>query len=401
MATFILTWNPRRWSWEDLDREAVEIRAGRRVTRMWSTGNTRNVKPGDRLFLLKQGESPTGFVATGTAASAVSDLPHHDPAKAARGETALRVLVEFDAIENPRLRRPLGPAEVSDPLRSSIKWNAAASGFELENHAAAQLEAAWREHLTKIPADLFDTSKVYTREGIHQLLGLEPITGGNWFTGYHKHDGEWFLFPTIGGPGRTGHNYDNRWEGQRLRWWGKTDSHIGQPSVQDLLASGSRVRLFTRDDSRAPFTYHGLVRPAEVTESIPILVLWESVHEPPAPPIISMPGEIEPTVAYREGRLRQVVVNVYERSPQARRQCIDRWGTSCAACGLDMGSRYGDVAEGFIHVHHLNPLAARAAEYEVDPVNDLRPLCPNCHGVTHLKEPPFTIDEVRRMLRSL
>ena len=34
----------------------------------------------------------------------------------------------------------------------------------------------------------------------------------------------------------------------------------------------------------------------------------------------------------------------------------------------------------------------------VDPVRDLRPVCPNCHVVIHLRHPPRAIEEVRAML---
>ena len=41
----------------------------------------------------------------------------------------------------------------------------------------------------------------------------------------------------------------------------------------------------------------------------------------------------------------------------------------------------GREAEGYIHVHHLRGLSDVGGEYVVDPVNDLRPVCPNCHAV--------------------
>src|SRR5690606_12198558 len=82
----------------------------------------------------------------------------------------------------------------------------------------------------------------------------------------------------------------------------------------------------------------------------------------------------------------------------ARRACLEHWGTRCAACGVDLGERYGPIAAGFIHVHHLRPLAELGEGYEVDPVADLRPLCPNCHGVVHLRTPPLTIEELRALL---
>ena len=45
-------------------------------------------------------------------------------------------------------------------------------------------------------------------------------------------------------------------------------------------------------------------------------------------------------------------------------------------------------------------LRAGGADYEVDPVRDLRPVCPNCHAVLHRREPPYSLDEVREFLQA-
>ena len=54
---------------------------------------------------------------------------------------------------------------------------------------------------------------------------------------------------------------------------------------------------------------------------------------------------------------------------------------------------------GVIHVHHLIPLSSVDADYEVDPVRDLRPVCPNCHVVLHHREPPYSLEEARQFLQ--
>lgn len=86
---------------------------------------------------------------------------------------------------------------------------------------------------------------------------------------------------------------------------------------------------------------------------------------------------------YFEGHVKQVVVNKYERSSIARRKCIEAHGPNCAICKINFGERYGDFAEGFIHVHHLKPLHTIASSYVVDYENDLIPVCPNCHAMIH------------------
>jgi predicted HNH restriction endonuclease len=45
-------------------------------------------------------------------------------------------------------------------------------------------------------------------------------------------------------------------------------------------------------------------------------------------------------------------------------------------------------------------LASIGKEYVVNPVKDLRPVCSNCHAVIHLRQPPYSIDEVKHMLQS-
>lgn len=112
------------------------------------------------------------------------------------------------------------------------------------------------------------------------------------------------------------------------------------------------------------------------------------------------PDEVAVQSKYVEGAVRSVVVNAYERNPVARARCIAAHGAVCAVCGFSFKLFYGDAADGYIHVHHLRPLATLAQEYEVDPVNDLRPVCPNCHAVIHLANPPYTIEQVQAMLQS-
>ena len=110
------------------------------------------------------------------------------------------------------------------------------------------------------------------------------------------------------------------------------------------------------------------------------------------------PDEVRAPERVPEGAVRQVSVNAYERNPRARARCIEAHGTACCVCGTDLGAVYGDVARGFVHVHHLRPLSEIAGEYEVDPVHDLRPVCPNCHAVIHIGGENRSLEEVKQML---
>lgn len=100
-----------------------------------------------------------------------------------------------------------------------------------------------------------------------------------------------------------------------------------------------------------------------------------------------------------EGAVTQIAVNRYERDPKARRACIEHFGLSCQICHTNFAQAYPGIGEGFIHVHHLVPLSSIGRSYQVDPIRDLVPVCPNCHAMLHRRDPPYSPDEVRGIFR--
>ena len=101
-----------------------------------------------------------------------------------------------------------------------------------------------------------------------------------------------------------------------------------------------------------------------------------------------------------EGRTIEVLQSRYERDPRLRHKCLEFYGYDCTICDMNFAERYGNEAEGLIHVHHLHPLSEVKAVHEVDPIRHLRPVCPNCHLLIHRQVPAYTIDEVKAMLRN-
>lgn len=110
------------------------------------------------------------------------------------------------------------------------------------------------------------------------------------------------------------------------------------------------------------------------------------------------PGE-EDDPTYVEGAVRVHISTRYERDQEARNACIEHYGASCVVCAFDFGKVYGELGEGFIHVHHLLPISAVGGSHEVDPVVDLRPVCPNCHAMLHKRTQPLTIEELQDALQ--
>ncbi|MFJ5623388.1 HNH endonuclease [Peribacillus loiseleuriae] len=112
-----------------------------------------------------------------------------------------------------------------------------------------------------------------------------------------------------------------------------------------------------------------------------------------------MAEEVSSNSTYFEGSVQKVLVNKYERNSKARQDCLKHYGYNCIVCDFNFEKAYGELAKGIIHVHHIKPLHEITNKYEVDPIKDLRPVCPNCHSVIHSRRPQYDIEELREILK--
>jgi 5-methylcytosine-specific restriction protein A len=227
---------------------------------------------------------------------------------------------------------------------------------------------------------MFQPGFTYTKNDIYRLLAVPPeIQRGAWDTGLRFYDNDAFVFANVEIAGRTGHNYGNHWDGDELIWFGLTDSHTSQPTIQKLLNPSGRILIFTRTVDRAPFYYEGEGTALHCLGERPVCIVWGLKGLP-----TKYPDEVAITYGLSEGAAKSVLVNRFERNIAARRACL---------------AHYGDLGKGFIHVHHLVPLASIGHEYILDPVHDLRPVCPNCHAMLHRTTPPLSIDTLQQQIR--
>jgi 5-methylcytosine-specific restriction enzyme A len=72
-----------------------------------------------------------------------------------------------------------------------------------------------------------------------------------------------------------------------------------------------------------------------------------------------------------------------QRDRRNRELAIKYHGLTCFGCGFNFGDVYGSLGEGFIEIHHLNPLHQNDDEVVINPRKDLIPLCSNCHRMIH------------------
>lgn len=268
--TFLLTYNIDKWQWDNFEQAQKSLMDEGRYIDSWSCGNSKKLRTGDRIFLIKLGKEPRGIMASGLVFDSVYEAPHWNEDRRVNGELTNYVNVDFDVIRNPVSNDMLLMEQLKE-IDSQFKWSSQSSGIEIPEHIASKLEILWRE-----------------------------MTGSN---------------------------------------------------IENL----SRNEIGT-----------------------------EEIFYPER---------------YTEGALTQITVNKYERNVKARKACLEKYGYICKVCNENLADKYGELGKEFIHVHHIVPLNEIKKEYKINPITDLIPLCPNCHAIIHRKNPAYTPDEIKAILR--
>jgi 5-methylcytosine-specific restriction protein A len=125
----------------------------------------------------------------------------------------------------------------------------------------------------------FFVDKEYTKKDIYKIIGISQDTyGGNWDTGYNQYKEDFFIFSNIGMPGRTGHDYDNRFEGSLFHWYAKNNTKIYNPQIQLLLNPPGYIYVFYRFDNSKPFTFAGTAIPFSSQNTTPVQITWKIMN---------------------------------------------------------------------------------------------------------------------------
>jgi len=92
---------------------------------------------------------------------------------------------------------------------------------------------------------------------------------------------------------------------------------------------------------------------------------------------------------FSEGDRYELTLSAVERNPSVRRNAIKHYGLKCYACDLT------PKTSNQIDVHHLDPIAEGQRQTIME---DVIPLCANCHRLAHSERPPLTIEEIKSVL---
>ena len=152
-------------------------------------------------------------------------------------------------------------------------------------------------------------------------------------------------------------------------------------SLFKLQQKLSNTLNLTYDDLKK----HGLTSNLQSVISINGILLDYILNEIAGITLEASPEFLPKCGTYKEGSTMQVTINKYERNREAREKCIKVNGCYCNICGFNFEEIYGEVGKNFIHVHHLVPLSEIGESYIINPIEDLIPVCPNCHAMLHKK----------------
>lgn len=207
--------------------------------------------------------------------------------------------------------------------------------------------------------------------------------------------------------------WDNRTEGNttlilsedwKVRRGRKSSAYDeSRENIRLIEEEGYKLKTFPMEHSDGAKDESG-IGPAKIGKLIPILTdkklirIGNNWYASDGVASNIIPEEIENPSKYIEGASKTIAVNAYERNRKARTKCLNHHGHACTACRFDFSERYGEIGQGFIHVHHLKPLSEIRAEYELDPIRDLVPVCANCHAIIHCRTPALTIEELKEHL---
>ncbi|WP_083837693.1 HNH endonuclease [Brachybacterium squillarum] len=170
LHAFVLQWNPKDFNWEQngVFEEAVRTtRTGGVVQDRWTTGNrTKNINPGDRIFLRLTGNRGRGIIASGRAASKVK-ADANAPKLPYRNDSFIQVF--WDTVLPIEEVLPLRELEIDAP---SAAWQAPGGGVKIESDRLPQVEAAWQSHLLSIDNSQKDSS---ADESVLREYGLAEV----------------------------------------------------------------------------------------------------------------------------------------------------------------------------------------------------------------------------------
>lgn len=139
MASWLFTWNPEKWKWDDYDEECAATSEESPTVGSWSCCS-KKTQPGDDFYLMKLGKAPRGIIAHGIIIDDSFEAEHWDDDR--EGKITNYVDCEWDTLLNYKTQAILD-VSVLDERCPQQYWHPQASGIRIKDEVLSTLRELW------------------------------------------------------------------------------------------------------------------------------------------------------------------------------------------------------------------------------------------------------------------
>ena len=106
---------------------------------------------------------------------------------------------------------------------------------------------------------------------------------------------------------------------------------------------------------------------------------------------------------FKEGKLQLRLHLVNERNRRLVIHAKEKWNREqngrvvCSVCSFSFPETYGQVGVGFVEAHHIQPISS-LTPYTIVSLDDIVPVCSNCHSMLHRHRPWLTVEQLRTIV---
>lgn len=142
--TYLFTWNPSLWKWEDLNKNINEVNNHGITIHKWAVASHKKLKIGDRAFLIKLGKKdkgPKGIMASGYIETESFLGPHWNGVS----DDIYYTVIAFDTILDFEKQDLLFLETLRAKISKTYNWTPRNCGIEINNDITKLLEEFWFE----------------------------------------------------------------------------------------------------------------------------------------------------------------------------------------------------------------------------------------------------------------
>lgn len=130
---YLLTWNPKKYDWQELPQLVRKLANAKFATTTWSCGNRKNIAKGSRVFLHRQGAAPRGIVGCGRTV----EIPKEDDSWRSNGDKTNYVKVRWEILSEEPL---IHEVQLKQGPLSEVHWSTQRSGICIPHEAKMAME---------------------------------------------------------------------------------------------------------------------------------------------------------------------------------------------------------------------------------------------------------------------